>query len=233
MHYFFDPDISENSTHLSSGELVHFKALRILAGDEIGVSSGKGFGFLAKVVDPSSGEITIVERLKSQPGTRIHLVQAVAKGGRDESALQACTELGISGATALQAERSVSRWDGKIAKNTERWQQIAISALKQSQQLDLPAIDFVSSVAEIVPKGIALVLDPRAEAQIGAVEKHDSYTIVVGPEGGFSEAELSVLVNSGFRAVRLGDSILRTSTAGPVAVACLKLLAGDFGNRLD
>ena len=61
----------------------------------------------------------------------------------------------------------------------------------------------------------------------------ESYTVVVGPEGGLSESEISKLVSNGFLAVKLGDSVLRTSTAGAVAIACLKLISGEFGKSLD
>lgn len=233
MHYFYDPSISEKSTHIHKDELTHFRSLRITSGEPIAISSGKGFGYLATVIDPQTGAIALGHRLERRSSTQIHLVQAIAKGGRDELALQACTELGIASATALQAERSVSRWDSKVEKNIERWHQIAISAIKQSQQLQLPEIGYSSSVAALAPEGIGLVLDPRAEIQIGQIESADVYTVVVGPEGGFSDSEVESMVSNGFVAVKLGDSVLRTSTAGSTAVACLQLISGAFGKRLD
>ena len=233
MHFFFDPEVSETSTHIHKDELVHFRSLRITAGEKIAITSGKGHGFFATVSDPQSGAIEVREQIQSSSKTQVHLIQAIAKGGRDELALQACTELGIVSATALQAERSVSRWDSKVQKNLDRWQQIAISAIKQSQQLSLPAIQYAAGVADLTPNGTGLVLDPRAEIQIGEIEPATAYTVAVGPEGGFSDAEVEQMVSKGFKAVRLGDSILRTSTAGATAIACLQLISGDFGKRLD
>ena len=233
MHFFFDPDITESSTQIQKDELTHFRSLRINPGEQIGISSGKGFGFLATVTDPQSGQISVGERLTESTVSQIHLVQAIAKGGRDELALQACTELGIASATAFQAERSVSRWDLKVQKNLERWEQIAISAIKQSQQLRLPAVSFAPGVSDLRPEGIGLVLDPRATRQLGEAEIGSTYTVVVGPEGGLSESEVAKLVSNGFQTVKLGDSVLRTSTAGAAAIACLKLMSGEFGKRLD
>jgi 16S rRNA (uracil1498-N3)-methyltransferase len=233
VHYFYDPAIGEHSTAISKSELIHFKSLRISSGEVIAITSGKGYGFRATVKDPSTGSIEIQERLESSSRTEIHLVQAIAKGGRDESALQASTELGIVSATALQAERSVSIWGDKRKKNIERWEQIAISAIKQSQQLSLPQIRFADSAAALTPIGKGLVLDPRADAQIGELEPSDVFTVVVGPEGGFSQNEIDVLVDAGFEPVRLGESVLRTSTAGVVAIACLQLVTGVLGKRLD
>lgn len=233
MHYFFDPLISEASDHIGSGELIHFKSLRIMKDELIGITSGKGFGFQARVIDPSTGEIEIADKLVANPRAAIHLVQSIAKGGRDEAALQAATELGIASATALQAERSISRWDSKIEKNLDRWQQIAVAAIKQSQQLVLPEIYHCESASRLQPIGVALVLDPRAELQIGQIAPADSYTVVVGPEGGFSQSELDEMASKGFVGVRLGDSVLRTSTAGAVAIGCLQLISGELGKRLD
>jgi 16S rRNA (uracil1498-N3)-methyltransferase len=233
VHYFFDPEISETSTHIAKSELVHFKSLRINASEEIVITSGKGYGFSAVVIDPATGQVELGRKLAGDPKVEIHLVQAIAKGGRDEAALQASTELGISSATALQAERSVSIWGSKKTKNIERWEQIAIAAIKQSQQLSLPKIEFAAGVSELKPVGAAFVLDPRAELQIGEVAPSMAYTVVVGPEGGFTELELEKLVDRGFTRVRLGDSVLRTSTAGVVAISCLQLMSGRFGQRLD
>jgi 16S rRNA (uracil1498-N3)-methyltransferase len=233
VHYFFDPAISEKSETISKDELVHFMALRIEVGEQISISAGNGTGVLAEVLDPVLGQIKVLRKLSEESKVGIHLVQAIAKGGRDESALQACAELGIASATALQAERSVARWDSKIEKNLARWQQIAISATKQSQQLRLPEVRYSPSVKELVPSGVGLVLDPRADNQIGSVPKADSYSVVVGPEGGFTQSELEALEDRGFVRVRLGESILRTSTAGVVAISCLQLISGQFGKPLD
>lgn len=233
MHFFFDPDFTPESQSITKSELVHFKALRITAGEQIGVTTGKGTGFIAVVEDPASGKIRIEQELSSKVRTPVHLVQAIAKGGRDEIALQNATELGISSATALQADRSISRWDGKVAKNVERWRQIAIAAIKQSQQLHLPAISYAESVTQLSPSGLGLVLDPRADVDFASCDLNQELTIVVGPEGGFSEQEIEKLSQRGFTPVRFGDSILRTSSAGPAAIACVKLMNGEYGQRLD
>jgi 16S rRNA (uracil1498-N3)-methyltransferase len=233
VHFFFDPEFSKESTSISKAELVHFKSLRITIGEKIGVTTGKGTGFLANVVDPGSGQISDIEELPIPLDAAIHLVQSIAKGGRDETALQNATELGIASATALQAERSVSRWDHKVEKNIERWRQIAISAIKQSQQLHLPDIYYAGSVSELTPRGLGLVLDPRSVREFGEIEISGEVTLVVGPEGGFSENEIVKLEARGFVPVRFGQSILRTSSAGPAAIACVQLLSGKYGKRLD
>lgn len=232
MHWFYDGSISETCSQIAKSELVHFRSLRISTGEKITISSGKGYGFTATVLDPATGRIQLGDKLQTTAGPKFHLIQAIAKGGRDESALQSCTELGIASATALQAERSISRWDGKLSKNVERWEQIAVSAIKQSQQLTVPEIKFAPSVAAVEVKGVSLVLDPRATVGIAGVDAAVEYSIAVGPEGGFSDFEVDQLLGKGFRAVRLGESVLRTSNAGVVALACLQLTSGALGKDL-
>ena len=232
MHWFYDPDIELTSTSISKTELIHFKSLRISSGDHIAITSGKGLGIVAKLVDPQNGEIQVLEQLPTTQAPKVHLFQAIAKGDRDEAALQACVELGISGATAFEAERSVANWRSKVDKQLARWEQIAISAIKQSQQLHLPTISYAASAAALKPIGKGLVLDPRAQQGIADVQKAERFSVVVGPEGGFSEGELLALEASGFERVRLGRSVLRTSTAGVVAVSALQLLSGEYGGRL-
>ncbi|MEY3624683.1 MAG: hypothetical protein RL696_64 [Actinomycetota bacterium] len=134
-------------------------------------------------------------------------------------ALQASVELGVSSVTPLQSERSVVRWDGKAEKNRERWQQIALSAMKQSQQAHLCVIKELQTTKTVRPVGLGLVLDPAASQTISSVGfELDDITLVVGPEGGLSDAEIQKLSESGFTPVRLGTSVLRTSTAGPAAI---------------
>lgn len=232
MHWFYDPQISSASKAVAKSELVHFRSLRIQPGEQVAISSGSGYGFTAKVVDPGQGTLQILEELEPQPRPKIHLFQAIAKGGRDEMALQACVELGVASATAFEAERSIANWKGKSDKGVERWEQIAVSAMKQSQQLWLPEIHYASSIGDLVPRGLGISLDPRAPIGITQVPSAQEYSIVVGPEGGFSERELGELRNQGFEGYRLGRSVLRTSTAGVVATAALQLISGEFGGRL-
>lgn len=232
MHWFFDPGIQRSATQIAKTELVHFRSLRIQSGEQIAITSGKGSGFVARVVDPGMGEIQILSQLESQPKPRVHLFQAIAKGGRDEMALQACVELGVASATAFEAKRSVANWKSKEQKGLERWEQIAISAIKQSQQLWSPEINYSKAARELRPLGVGIVLDPRAELGLAQVPQADEYSIVVGPEGGFSERELLELKSQGFESYRLGRSVLRTSTAGVAAIAALQLLSGEYGGRL-
>ncbi|MFC5930306.1 16S rRNA (uracil(1498)-N(3))-methyltransferase [Cryobacterium melibiosiphilum] len=168
---------------------------------------------------------------------RIRLVQALAKGDRDEMAVQAATELGIDGIVPWLAGRSVSRWEGaKVAKGRERWTTIVREASKQSIRPWLPTVAELTStkqLAVLAGQTRMLLLEPTATLRLtevaasaaaenadGTVDSRD-IVLVVGPEGGLSPAEISTLEAAGATAVRLGDTVLRTSTAGPAALAVL------------
>ena len=138
--------------------------------------------------------------------------------------MQAATELGVSGVIPWAAERSISRWEGaKAVKGRERWASIVREATKQSIRPWVPAVEPITTTASLgkLP-GLVLVLEPTATARLTEVELDaERITLVVGPEGGVSPRELDVLGTAGAVAVRLGPEVLRTSTAGPAALAVL------------
>lgn len=155
------------------------------------------------------------------------LVQALAKGDRDELAIQAATELGVDEVVPWQASRSVSRWSGpKIDKGIARWTSIVREAAKQAHRAWLPQVTPPATTAQVAAratKALVLVLEPTASVALTAVPLDDAPEIVliVGPEGGVAAEELSTLADAGATAVRLGETVLRTSTAGPAALAVL------------
>lgn len=229
MHWFYDPSITDASSVITATELEHFKSLRIRDGEEIAITNGVGGVLTATVSNAASGQL---EPKSFQVTTRstpsIHLVQSLAKGGRDEAALQAAVELGAASITPLQASRSVVEWGDKASRNQERWNQIAISAMKQSQQAFRAQVNDLATVKQLSPIGTGLVLDPQAPISIVGLELKNEVTIVVGPEGGFAQQEIDSLGSRGFLGVRLGATILRTSSAGPAAIAALMALSGQW-----
>jgi 16S rRNA (uracil1498-N3)-methyltransferase len=172
------------------------------------------------------------------PQIQITLIQALAKGDRDELAVQAATELGVIGVIPWEADRSVSRWIGlKEAKGVERWQSIVTEAAKQSLSVWHPVVSSPTKgvqVANLVNDfDLVLVLDPTAAAGIGVhnMPKTGKIALVVGPEGGISEPELSALEKAGAVRVHLGAPILRTSTAGIAAISGILALTGQWGSK--
>ena len=240
--YFTEVPIDESTTFVAlTGDEAHHAAqvARLREGESFEVSDGRGWRALgvAREVTKSRVEVEIeAPRYEPERAVQFTLVQALAKGDRDEMAVQASTELGVSRVVPWQSERSVSRWEGdKRAKGVARWQAIAREAAKQSIRSRIPVIaEPVSTAGIAAAAGEAhiLVLDPRSELGIGEwAREHgnaSSIALVVGPEGGITDAEVQSLVSAGATAVRVGEDIMRTSTAGPAAIAALNALLGQW-----
>jgi len=203
---------------------------RSRVGERLSIGNGRGLVASGTVssTEPFTLEVDDV-RVEPLPDPQLWLIQALAKGDRDEFAVQAATELGVSGVIPWSAERSVSRWDAaKAAKGIARWQAIVREASKQSIRSWVPEVGALATTNQL--NGFLLVLDPTAPTALSAVELPSSgrISLVVGPEGGISSRELEVLEGVGAHRVRLGSEILRTSTAGPAAVAVLNARLGRW-----
>ena len=208
---------------------------RVRTGERIAIGDGRGTIARGPVVTAGGGAVAIeVEEVVSDAGAvpAIWLAQALAKGDRDELAVQAATELGVAGVIPWAAARSVSRWDGpKAAKGRARWAAIVREAAKQSIRPTVPEVAELATTADLARlPGFLLVLDPEGAEAISAVELEgaDRVCLVVGPEGGIDPRELAALEAAGARRVRLGPEVLRTSTAGPAAIAALSLRLGRW-----
>jgi 16S rRNA (uracil1498-N3)-methyltransferase len=204
---------------------------RTRVGERLSVGNGRGLVAYGTVSAVEPGELTLdVESVRDEPlpSPELWLVQALAKGDRDELAVQAATELGASGIIPFSAGRSVSRWDSaKAEKGRARWEAIVREASKQSIRAWVPLVEPVSSAAAIGSLESVLVLDPTATVALTEVDLPSAGRIhlVVGPEGGIDEKEFSQL---GGTRVRLGAEVLRTSTAGPAALAVLNARLGRW-----
>ncbi len=207
---------------------------RVRVGERLSLGDGGGTVASGTVLTVERDHLTLtVESVTVHEAARpeLWLAQALAKGDRDELAVQAATELGVSGVIPWAAERSVSRWDGpKAAKGRERWASIVREAAKQSIRPFVPAVEPIGTTASLATlPGQVLVLVPGAEVALTAVDLDaDRVTLVVGPEGGTSPRESETLVAGGATLVRLGTEVLRTSTAGPAALAVLNARLGRW-----
>ena len=211
---------------------------RMNVGEAIAVSDGAGLkvrGKVAKVLKDTLEVLVESVDAINPPSTKLVLVQALAKGDRDELAIQACTELGVFEVIPWQADRSISIWKAeKKQKGQTRWQTIVTEAAKQSLRAFVPRVSEVLDSAELIQvlRGFdqVLILDPEAESSI--TERNTpivgSVAIVVGPEGGISEEELAAFAEAGFSSVHLGSGVLRTSTAGMAAISFLQAKLGEW-----
>lgn len=222
---------------LTGAEAKHAAVVRRLrVGEEVTVGDGRGVWLTgtAEQVSPSVVDVRVSDRrVDPAPGRRLVLVQALAKGDRDELAVQAACELGVDEIVPWQASRSVSRWEGpKAVKGRERWATIVREAAKQAHRSWVPEVAAPASTGDLAARAAAqrvLLLDPTAPQRLsGLVPDERDIVLVVGPEGGISDAEIATLVAAGAERVLLGDTVLRTSTAGPAAVAVLSVALGRW-----
>lgn len=203
---------------------------RLRVGERVKVSNSRGTVALVEAIGVEASEVSAVvidvthyEKLSPE----LWLVQALAKGGRDEQAIEQAVELGVSRVIPWQAERSVSVWRGdKAEKGHARWARIAKEAAKQSLQPWWPEVSplhTTEQLAALCSQTSMVILDPDAPLLLTDVVEllppDRPILLVVGPEGGVSDKERDYLLSAGASPGRLGPTVLRTSTAGPVALA--------------
>ncbi|WP_309102635.1 16S rRNA (uracil(1498)-N(3))-methyltransferase [Microbacterium sp.] len=222
---------------LTGAEAKHAAVVRRLrVGEQVTLGDGAGVWLSGTVHDVSATrvDVRIDDRsVLDAPGARIVLVQALAKGDRDELAVQAACELGVDAIVPWQAARSISRWEGaKAIKGRERWTSIVREAAKQAHRPWVPEVtapESTSQLAERASTQRVLVLDPTADVRLSDITPDDrDILLVVGPEGGIADDELRRLTDAGAERVLLGDTVLRTSTAGPAAIAVLSVALGRW-----
>ena len=214
---------------------------RLGVGESISIGNGAGVVVAGVVVSAEHTELVVevsavTEVRRATPA--VFLAQALAKGDRDELAVQVATELGVDGVIPWTAARSISRWEGaKVAKGRDRWAAVVREASKQSVRPWLPdVLDLVTTkqLARLASTDQAegvrmLVLEPTAATPLSALDFDGrDLVLVVGPEGGITPQELDALSAAGADIVRLGDEVLRTSTAGPAALAVLAVALGRW-----
>jgi 16S rRNA (uracil1498-N3)-methyltransferase len=217
---------------LTGAEAKHAAVVRRLrVGEQVTIGDGRGVWLQGVVeeVAPARVDVRVSERsVHPSPTPRIALAQALAKGDRDELAVQAACELGVDEIVPWQAGRSVSRWEGpKAVKGRERWATIVREAAKQAHRPWVPEVSVPASTGDLATRAGServLILDPSATTRLSEIVADDrDIMLVVGPEGGVSDDELARLTAAGAERVLLGDTVLRTSTAGPAAIAVLSV----------
>lgn len=238
-HFFIEPGDRDEGTAVLRGEEARHAArvLRLRPGEAVTLADGTGLVLDAVVSEVGEAVRAQVrgERFIQAPRPEIVLAQAVGKGDRVDEAVQKAVEVGVAAVVPFLAERSVVRWDAsRRRKATERWRAVARAAAKQSRSPRLTAVAEVADdvAAAVEPGPPAVVLEQSAARRLREVlpvTAPDRLVLVVGPEGGLSEAEMRELTDRGCCPASLGDRVLRTETAGPVAAAVVAHVYGSLG----
>lgn len=214
------------------------RVLRLRAGAPLVLFDGSGADFRGEVVavEGDRVRVSVGERsagLRESP-LAITLVQAVSRGERMDWTLQKATELGVKRIQPVLSARSVVRLDEQqAAKKLRHWQAIVAAACEQCGRSVLPEVraplDLARFLAESSREGQRLVLSPTGPASLaGLAGMAARVELLIGPEGGLDDAEIDAAARAGFAPVRLGPRVLRTETAGIVALAVLQALWGDL-----
>lgn len=208
---------------------------RLGVGERLDIGDGVGGVARCEVSAVGTDELTltVVDRRAAQgPDPALIVVQALAKGDRGELAVELMTEAGVDEIVPWAANRSIARWRG--AKSLQRWRSTAREAAKQSRRGWIPRVadlhDTGAVAGLLAAADTAVVLHESAARSLSAVDLAGAgrIVLVVGPEGGVADDELAAFTAAGAVAARLGPEVLRTSTAGVVAVAALSARLGRW-----
>lgn len=214
------------------------RVLRLRAGAPLLLFDGSGNDYRAEIVAVEGDRVRVAvgERtagLRESP-LAVTLVQAVSRGERMDWTLQKATELGVRRIQPVLSARSVVRLDERQAASKLRhWRAIVAGACEQCGRSSLPEVrvplELSRYLAEGQPEGRRLVLSPGGPASLAGLSSTSTRVeLLIGPEGGLDDIEFDAAVRAGFAPVRLGPRVLRTETAGIVALAVLQALWGDL-----
>lgn len=212
------------------------RVLRMKAGQRLQLFNGNGSVFHGEIVAVTKKVTSIALMAEEMPQVesplRIALGQGISRGERMDYAIQKATELGIAEITPLFTERSEVRLNAeRQEKRRQHWQKVAISACEQCGRNTLPVIHPPASVNDWLScqtTDLRFVLHHRTEKKLEGYEKPESVSLLVGPEGGLTMAEIALAENRQCHALSLGPRIMRTETAPIVAAGIMHYVWGDF-----
>ena len=243
MSQFYLPGPWSNQPQIAPTTLTHhLRVRRIRNGESIQVFNGVGQVAKAQISDLSSDKALyldlsdIQDDLSKEPRYPIVLIQGIAGGDKMDWIIEKAVELGVTHIIPTQTARAIVKLDAKRAqKRLEHWQAIIIAACEQSGRSVLPSISAIQSFEESLTSThsdlLKIVLTPRGSMSLISIAKRSpgqGISLLIGPEGGFSDTEEAQASRGGFLAATLGSRILRTETAGIVAMAAVHTLWGGF-----
>ena len=242
MHHFFvdRSQVREGKIIIENSDFNHMKnVLRIRQGEKLRVSDGGNTAYTCELEEYKDhiAVCTILgkEEAYSELPSKIYLFQGLPKGDKLEWIIQKCVELGAVRIVPMRTRRAVVKLDAKKEQaRQKRWMGISKSAAKQSGRGMVPKIgpvlDFSQAVREAAELDVCLIPYELAEDMehtreiCSAIRPGQSVGILIGPEGGFEEAEVAEAIEAGAKPITLGQRILRTETAGMALISVLAYL---------
>lgn len=216
------------------------RVLRMRDGDAITLFNGDGHDYSGRLASVRKGnvdvQVDIQESVNVESPLAVTLVQAIVRGDKMDWILQKATELGAVRIVPVTSERSeVKLGEERADKRHARWLHVIESACEQCGRSRVPVLAMPQSLAQYASelpaasdRALRLCLHPEAAFGLSQLAVPTTVTIAIGPEGGFSDRDLSILDQVGFTRLRLGPRVLRTETAGTVAMAALQARFGDM-----
>lgn len=215
------------------------RVLRLGPDDALTLFDGRGGEYPATILSLGKNKValTIGEHINRdvESPLEIHLLQGISRGDRMDFVVQKATELGVARITPLITDFSVVKLEERRAeKRLQHWRGVGASACEQSGRNRLPQIDAPQPLRSwlgenLEAPGTRLILKPGGRNSIGTIDGAVRQMILmIGPEGGFSDAEYELATAMDFAAVGFGERILRTETAAVAVIAALQALFGDL-----
>lgn len=234
---FFAETISTSNTQVLEKDEAHhaIKVLRLNKGEIIKISDGVKNWVLGPIADISkkSLSISITERGQIQSESpELILVQAITKSDRGKEMLELAVEAGVDQIIPWLSERSISKWQ---SDSYEKWSTGVKQSCKQARQVKLPRILPAINTIEVAKlfnnQSMGVVFHEGASSkfsQISIPNSLKSIYLIIGPEGGISDQELELFTSNGGKAVRLGETVLRSAHAGFAAISAMQTKLGRW-----
>jgi len=225
------PDLPEagGAVTLGEGPRRHVRVLRLRAGEEVVLFDGKGRAAPARIDSVDEQVVCQAQpaHVAATKHVRVVLMLAIPKGSKLDDCVRMATELGVDEVVLMQTERTVPRWDPERERSRlDRLTRIASEAAAQCERNDLPVVrgprPCAAWIAAMPDDAAGVVFAARAQGALALDGAPEQVWCAVGPEGGFTDAEVALFERAGFAVASLGTWVLRVETAVPAALAIVR-----------
>lgn len=237
-HRLYVTDPPRDGTFQLSDKRAHYlrRVLRLKAGHLLTAFDGSGYEWQTRLTSATGAELEITEALGKQPFTAlpVALIQCLGRGERMDYAVQKATELGVSAIFPVTSQRTEVRLNAARAQRRhEHWWGVITQACEQSGRAHVPTLGELTDLPDALDHldhrfDQRLALTPGGAALGDLKKPGNGLAVLIGPEGGLTDSELTAASRHGFTATGFGPRILRTETAGPALLAAAQTLWGDM-----